>query len=101
MVEDIFRSITGTYKSGVFRKDTTFYFSIDNIKKTLVCGETSCAVHEGKLSENADCICKTSKDMFAKIWNDGYRPGVMDFMGGKIKSDQPQLLLQLLRAFGK
>jgi hypothetical protein len=39
--------------------------------------------------------------MFKRIWNDGYRPGIMDFMGGAIKTNAPQLLQQYLSAFGK
>jgi hypothetical protein len=39
--------------------------------------------------------------MFSRIWHDGYRPGIMDFMGGSIKSNAPQHLQQFLTAFGK
>jgi hypothetical protein len=39
--------------------------------------------------------------MFNRIWNEGYRPGIMDFMGGSLKSNARQLLQQFLRAFGK
>jgi hypothetical protein len=44
---------------------------------------------------------KPAGEMFSNIWNDGYSPGIMDFMGGAIKSNAPQLLQQLLVAFGK
>ena len=62
---------------------------------------TAASVHDGKLTEDADCICKTSGEIFNKIWNEGFRPGIMDFMSGKIKSNAPQLLQQFLEAFGK
>ena len=101
MQEDIFRTLQENYKKGVFNVPTTFYFSIDDIKKTLTLDAESCLVEDGKTVEDADCVCKTSATMFNRIWNEGYRPGIMDFMSGAIKSNAPQLLPQLLVAFSK
>jgi putative sterol carrier protein len=101
MQEDFFKSLQENYKKGVFTVPTTFYFSIDDIKKTVTLDAERCQVEDGKTVENADCVCKTSKEMFDKILNKGYRPGMMDFMTGAIKSNAPQLLPQLLVAFGK
>jgi len=101
MQEDIFATFQTDYRKGVFTIPTTFYFSIDDIKKTVTLDAERCLIKDGKTVENADCVCKTSAAMFSRIWNDGYRPGIMDFMGGSIKSNAPQLLQQLLVAFGK
>lgn len=101
MSEAIFNSMRDSYQKGVFNVPTTFYFSIDDIKKTLTLDGESCKIEQGKTVEDADCVCKTSVEMFNRIWNDGYRPGIMDFMGGSIKSNAPQLLQQMLVAFGK
>jgi hypothetical protein len=101
MLEDIFATLQGSYQKGVFSVPTTFYFSIDDIKKTLTLDGDGCTIEDGKTVEDADCVCKTSVAMFNRIWNEGYRPGIMDFMGGAIKSSAPQLLQQLLTAFGK
>lgn len=101
MIEEIISALPGEYIKGSFPLKTTFYFSVDEIKKTVILHEEGCSVHDGKLSENADCICKTSDWMFSRIWNEGYRPGAMDFMSGKIKSNAPMLLQQFLEAFGK
>lgn len=101
MHEEIFSAMQEQYQKGVFTLPTTFYFSIDDIKKTVTLGAEGCTVEDGKTVEEADCVCKTSGEMFSRIWNDGYRPGIMDFMGGAIKSNAPQLLQQLLTAFGK
>jgi hypothetical protein len=101
MQDEIFGTFQAEYKKGVFTLPTTFYFSIDDIKKTVTLDAESCTIEDGKTVEEADCICKTSAAMFSRIWNDGYRPGIMDFMGGAIKSNAPQLLQQLLVAFGK
>lgn len=101
MTEETFSNLQDSYQSGVFTIPTTFYFSIDDIKKTVTLDADGCKVEDGKTVEEADCICKTSAQMFNRIWNEGYRPGIMDFMGGSIKSNAPQLLQQLLSAFGK
>jgi putative sterol carrier protein len=101
MIEEIIAALPGEYVTGSFPRKTTFYFSVDEIKKTVVLDEAGCSIHDGKLSEEADCICKTNGETFNKIWNEGYRPGVMDFMSGKIKSNAPMLLQQFLQAFGK
>lgn len=101
MQDEIFRSMQENYQKGVFTVPTTFYFSVDDIKKTVTLDTDGCLIEEGKTVENADCVCKTSATMFNRIWNEGYRPGIMDFMGGAIKSNAPQLLQQFLAAFGK
>ena len=101
MLEDIFRTLQESYRKGIFTVPTTFYFSIDDIKKTLILDGEGCAIQDGRTVETADCVCKTSVGMFSRIWYDGYRPGIMDFMGGAIKSNAPQLLQQFLSAFGK
>ena len=61
----------------------------------------SCTVEEGRTVTEADCVCKTSKDFFLKIWNDGYRPGMKDFFSGTIKSNNPNALRSFLISFGK
>ena len=101
MQEDIFATLQERFKKGVFTVPTTFYFLIDDINKTVTLDAESCLVEDGKTVEDADCVCKTSTAMFNKIWNDGYRPGIMDLMSGAVKSIAPQLLPQLLVAFGK
>lgn len=101
MQEDIFKKLQENYKKGVFKVPTTFYFSIDDMKKTVTLDAESCTIEDGMTVAEADCVCKTSAAMFNKIWNDGYRPGLMDFMTGAITSNAPQLLPQLLSAFSK
>ena len=101
MIETIFSGLEESYSSGVIDAETSFYFSIDDIKKTVVLTPDSCRVEEGKTIEEVDCVCKTSSDFFLKIWNEGYRPGMGDFMSGKIKSNNPLTLKDFLAAFGK
>lgn len=101
MQDEFFRMLQDNYKKGVFTKSTTFYLSIDDIGKTVTLDADNCLIEDGRTVAEADCVCTTSAEMFKRIWVDGYRPGIMDFMCGTIKSNAPQLLPQLLAAFGK
>lgn len=101
MVEAIIANLGNDFRQGKFQKKTTYYFSVDELRKTVTLDAESCRIEDGKTVEDADCVCKTGSDMFLRIWNDGYRPGIMDFMGGKIKTNAPELLLKFLVAFGK
>lgn len=101
MIEEIIAALPEEYIKGSFPQKTTFYFSVDETKKTVTLDENGCTVHDGKLGDDSDCMCKTTTDLFNRIWNEGYRPGVMDFMSGKIKSNAPMLLQQFLSAFGR
>jgi hypothetical protein len=102
MRDNIFATFQEQFQKGVFTTPTTYYFVIDDtVRKTVTLDAESCTIEEGKTVENADCVCKTSAEMFGRIWNEDYRPGLMDFITGVIKSNAPQLLQQLLVAFGK
>lgn len=101
MIEEFFAALEPLYKKGVIREKTSFYFSIDDARKTLVLDADSCSVENGKTIAAADCVCKTSGEFFLKIWQQGYRPGMKDFLSGTIKSNAPHLLQQFMAAFGK
>jgi len=101
MIEAIFSGMEGQYSSGMIDEETSFYFSIEDIKKTVVLTPKSCCVEDGKTIESVDCVCKTDREFFMKIWNDGYRPGMSDFMSGKIKSNNPFALKDFLAVFDK
>lgn len=101
MIEAIFSGLEGNYSPADIDAETSYYFSIEDIKKTVVLTPQTCRVEDGKTLETVDCVCKTDSDFFLKIWNDGYRPGMTDFIGGKIKSNDPFKLKDFLSAFGR
>jgi putative sterol carrier protein len=101
MQEEIFRKLQSRYKKGIFNQATVFYFSVGDMQKTLTLDSEGCHIQDGKPAGEPDCSCSTSSDIFDRIWNEGYRPGIMDFMTGKIKSNAPLLLQQFMLAFGK
>jgi hypothetical protein len=101
MIDSIFTSLPESYIGSVIDRPLVFYFSLGDTKKTVRLTHSSCLVEEGKTVDTADCVCKTDADFFAAIWNDGYRPGMGDFLSGKIKSNDPSALQLFLKAFGK
>lgn len=101
MVDTIFASLSDSFVAGAVTSEKSYYFSLGDIKKTVLVSADSCEVKEGKAVENADCVCKTSPEFFQSIWDDGYRPKMGDFLTGKIKSNDPGALKDFLKCFGK
>ncbi len=101
MVEDIFASLNDSFVEGAVAKPITFYFSLGDTKKTVQLCPESFTLSDGKVVDNADCVCKTSPEFFVKIWEEDYRPGMKDFLSGTIKSNNPNALQDFLRGFGK
>ena len=101
MVEEIFINLGDYFQANKVAQKQVFYFSVDEVKKTVTLSPEKIEVEDGKTVEEADCVCKTSTDFFLKIWQEGYRPGMADFLSGKIKSNNPFALQAFLAAFGK
>jgi hypothetical protein len=50
----IFETLQDSCQKGIFTVPTTFYFSIDDTRKTLTLDSDGCRVQNGKAVENAD-----------------------------------------------
>jgi len=90
------------FRPGSVDKKTTYYLSLgeaDGEKWTVTLTATTCDVVPGKTA-HADCVLKTSADLFVKMVSGAHKPGPMDFMTGKIKTNDLDLLQRLQRAFG-
>lgn len=101
MIEKVFAQLPELFQQDKVDKSVSYYFSLDKVKKTVQISPAGCSVEDGKTVDNADCVCKTSAEFFLKIWEEGYRPGLKDFMSGTIKSNAPDELKTFLKAFGK
>ena len=101
MIEQIFSQLQQTLDTAAISHPVSIYFSIEGIRKTVFLTPDCCRVVDGRELENADCVCKTSADFFLKVWNQGYRPGMGDFLSGAIKSNNPAILQNFLSACGK
>jgi len=101
MIGEIFASLESSFQADKITQQQVFYFSIDDVKRTVTLSPGQIEVQNGKTVEEADCVCKTGTEFFLKIWQEGYRPGMQDFMTGRIKSNNPMALKTFLAAFGK
>ncbi|MBI2900502.1 MAG: hypothetical protein HYY17_09970 [Planctomycetes bacterium] len=104
MAEDLkklFGDLKKKFQPGVVGQTTTFYLSLGDEKSqkwTVTLGPDDCSAVEGKV-ENADVVLKTSADLFVRMTKGEYRPGVGDFLSGKVKSNDPEKLELLEKAF--
>lgn len=84
-------------------KPTSFYFTLGNdalAKWTVVVSKDKCEVKPGKPeSGTADCVLKTSPDIFTKIVREAYTPGPAEFLSGAIKSNDVGLLMTFQKVF--
>ncbi|MFW5968172.1 MAG: AMP-binding protein [Persicimonas sp.] len=83
--------------------EVSFYFSLGNnpdLKWTVIVGADDCRIQTGKPDGGrADCVIKTSPDMFKKIVTESYVPSMDEFMSGEIKTNDPNLLRQFQDVF--
>ena len=105
MPVDVTKTLEGLkqrFKPGAIADKTVYYLSLGDgpaDKWTVTVSATSCDLAPGK-PENADCVLKTTSDLFAKLVDGSWKPGFMDFMSGKIKTSDPEKLQRLQKAFG-
>jgi hypothetical protein len=101
VINTIFTSLPECFVKGSMNEPASYYFSLGPFKKTVRLSGQECLVEEGRTVDDADCVCKTSPEFFMRIWLEGYRPGMADFLSGTIKSNNPGALQVFLRAFAK
>jgi putative sterol carrier protein len=101
MLDEIFAGMPESYVTGTLDRAVSYYFSLGEHKKTVQLEPDRCLVSDGKTVDNADCVCKASPEFFLRIWQEGYRPGMKDFLAGTIKSNNPSALQLFLKSFGK
>ena len=101
-LRDTLEGLRTRFRPGAVDKATTYYLSLgeaDDEKWTVTLTPTTCELVQGKTGQ-ADCVLKTSADLFIKMLAGKHKPGPMDFMSGKIKTSDIDLLLRLQKAFG-
>ena len=98
-LREIFTAAQERFRPGALSREISYYFTFGpgpGEKWSVWLGPDRCEVKEGKHLDRADCVVKTSPSLFLRMVRKGYKPGAMDFMRGKIKSNDPTKL-QLLK----
>ncbi|RMG99507.1 MAG: hypothetical protein D6705_02985 [Deltaproteobacteria bacterium] len=76
-----------------------YYFSIGDHRFTLQLGPDGCTVTPGKPDTPADCVLKTTPELFEKMVLKGKMPGPLDIARGKVKTNDPKKLMDLRKYF--
>jgi long-chain acyl-CoA synthetase len=101
-LEATLEALKQRFKPGSVDKPTTYYLSLGEgpgEKWTVKLSPTGVELQPGK-PDNADCVLKTSASLFQRMVAGDWRPGVMDFMSGKVKTSDIERLKLLQKAFG-
>jgi long-chain acyl-CoA synthetase len=99
-LEPVFRELEQRFKAGSVGQPLSFYFSLgDSERWTVRVTDESCEVVPGKVASPADCVLKTTPDMFTRIVRERYTPSPAEFMSGTVKSNNIQLLFTFQKVF--
>jgi putative sterol carrier protein len=98
-VPTIFEEMPKRFRKGSAEKKTSLYFSIGEHKYTVYVDDESCTVEQGKTTDAADVVLKTTPDLFIKMVVHGKMPGALDIARGKIKTNDPMGLQKLRQMF--
>lgn len=103
LVELFAEELPRRFQRGTVTNPVSFYFTLGNepeAKWTVRVSPEVCEVVPGKPEGGAaDCVLKTSADLFTRIVREGYTPGAGEFLSGAVKSNDVALLETFQRAF--
>jgi long-chain acyl-CoA synthetase len=99
----LFAELERKFAKDSVERPTSFYFTLGNdalAKWTVLVWKDKCEVKPGKPeSGTADCVLKTTPDIFTKIVREAYTPGPAEFLSGAIKSNDVGLLMTFQKVF--
>ncbi|MEZ4391140.1 MAG: AMP-binding protein [Polyangiales bacterium] len=99
----LFEDLPRRFLPGKLDAPVSFYFTLGaepEAKWTVVVDASRCEVTQGKVNGGAaDCVLKTSPELFSRIVREGWQPGPAEFMTGAVKSNDVSLLMQFTQAF--
>jgi len=98
-LHDVFEELAQRFAPGTVEKPTSYYFSLGEDRFTLLLSKDACEVKPGKHVAAADCVLKTSPDLFARIVREAYVPSPAEFLSGAVKTNNVGLLLEFQKAF--
>jgi long-chain acyl-CoA synthetase len=100
----LFRELSGKFVAGRVSQPVTYYFTLgaeDEAKWSMRIDGSTCEIKNGKPPNGvADCVLKTTPEIFTKIVREAYTPSPMEFMTGAVKSNDISLLQTFQKAFG-
>ncbi|HSY22099.1 MAG TPA: lysophospholipid acyltransferase family protein, partial [Polyangiaceae bacterium] len=102
-IAKLFSELEAKFRAGEVERTVSYYVTLgadDSSKWTVRVDGRGCDVRPGKPEGGqADCVLKTTPEIFAKIVREGYVPSPADFLSGAVKSNDVSLLLLFQRVF--
>lgn len=101
-VEVAVKSLPGRFSADRVQRDVVWYFSLGDKtgpRWTVSLTSEGVAIKPGRPTGNADCVVKTSEDIFTRLVQDAYLPDPTEFVSGAIKTNDIPLLIEFSRAF--
>ena len=95
-------SLPERFDASTYTKDLTWYFSLggkEGPRYTLNVTADGASWKAGRPDGDADCVVKTSVDIFRRIVHEGYAPDPAQFMSGAIKTNDIALLIMFSQVF--
>ena len=100
-VGKIFKGLCKRFNKANVSAVRSYYFSLGEDEKwTVRLTKAKCEVRRGQ-NDEADCFFKGPAELFLDVWNGRHQLGPMDFLTGKVKSNNPVLLRDFVKAFQK
>jgi long-chain acyl-CoA synthetase len=100
---ELFAELETKFCASEVERPASYYVSLGNdelAKWTVRVDAARCDVRPGKPENGeADCVLKTSPEIFAKIVRESYIPSPAEFMSGVFKSNDVALLMMFQRVF--
>jgi long-chain acyl-CoA synthetase len=99
----LFGELEAKFRAGEVKRPVSYYVTLGNdelAKWTVRVDASACDVRPGKPEGGqADCVLKTSPEIFARIVRESYVPSPADFLSGAIKSNDVALLITFQKVF--
>jgi len=99
----LFRELESKYVVGRITQPITYYFTLGSeteAKWTMRIAPDGIQITLGKAEGlKADCVLKTTPEIFMKIVREAYTPSPMEFMTGAVKSNDIALLQTFQKVF--
>jgi long-chain acyl-CoA synthetase len=95
----VFEELRERFVPGAVSEPLSYYFSLGDERWTVRATRAEIEVAKGKTVEAADCVLKTTPNLFERIVREAWVPGPNDFMSGQIKTNNVAHLLTMQKLF--
>jgi long-chain acyl-CoA synthetase len=103
LAERVFTDLGKRYDSTRIERPLSWYFALGpkgGPRWTVMVDKQQCTIQQGRPpTGKADCVVKTSADIFTRIVKEAYVPEPQQFISGAIKTNDIPLLIEFSRVF--